>query len=115
LSPVGLPSSGAPRSKKIEALLDSGASRTTFHSSIGKALGFNIEEGEIEEPLGFGGKSGATYVHEIALYAPGGVLTTRAAFSELIPIAAVLGMAGFFEHFKITFDHSAKSCDLQRI
>jgi hypothetical protein len=112
---IALPEPRAPRSKKIEAFIDSGASRTIFHASIGRALGFQIEKGELEEPLGITGKPSKTYIHDIALYVPGGVIQIRGAFSEDLPVAGILGMEGFFEHFKLTFDSAARQIVLERI
>jgi hypothetical protein len=37
-----------------------------------------------------------------------------AGFKENLPIAGVLGMQGFFEFFRITFDPEAKTCELER-
>lgn len=112
---IALPTPGAPRSKKIEAMVDSGASRTTFHSSIGKALGFEIEKGTPEDTRGISGAITKTYVHDMALYAPGGVIQIRAAFSDSLPIAGILGMEGFFEHFRVTFDCIGQELVLERI
>lgn len=95
--------------------MDSGASRTTFHSSIGKALGFEIEKGQLEEPVGISGKPSKTYVHDMALYAPGGGIQIKAAFSDELPVAGILGMEGFFEHFRITFDCAAKELVVERV
>jgi hypothetical protein len=42
------------------------------------------------------------------LYVPGGhVLKIKASFSEELPVAGILGISGFFENFKITFDPSS--------
>ena len=85
-----------------------------FHSNIGRFLGLDIESGEKEVTQGIGGLSD-TYLHDIALYIPGGPVTIKAAFKEDLPIAALLGMNGFFEHFVITFNQSELMCELERI
>ena len=54
---IALPAKNAPRSKRFEAIVDSGASRCIFHASIGKALGFEIEKGIPEDTLGVNGPS----------------------------------------------------------
>jgi hypothetical protein len=112
---IALPGKNAPRSKKIEAYIDSGASRTTFHASIGKALGFEVEKGELEEAMGISGKPSKTYLHDMAFYVPGGVIQIRGAFSNDLPVAGILGMGGFFEHFRVTFDPTVQGCELERI
>jgi hypothetical protein len=60
---------------------------------------------------------GATdlYLHDISLYAPGGIVSIRAGFSDILPIAGLLGMSGFFEFFKMTFDPTALRVELERI
>jgi hypothetical protein len=112
---IALPYKNAPRSKKIEAIIDSGACHTTFHSSIGKGIGLDINKGEAEETYGIDGKATTCYLHDISLYAPGGIIQIRAAFSDNLPVAGILGMRGFFEHFKVTFDPTAEHCEIERI
>ncbi|GAC1437185.1 MAG: hypothetical protein NVS1B11_30540 [Terriglobales bacterium] len=55
------------------------------------------------------------YMHEISLYLPSGVVETEAGFSKDLPVLGLLGMRGFFEHFKIVFDPAALQCELKRI
>jgi hypothetical protein len=112
---IAMPEKDAPRSKKIEAFVDSGASRTTFHASIGEGLGFDVKKGELVKALGANGKLSESYLHDMALYAPGGVIQIRAAFSYELPLAGILGMDGFFEHFTLTFDPVGKQIEVQRI
>ena len=111
---VALPSPGAPRTKRFEAVIDSGATRCMFHSDIGRFLGLDIASGEKEITQGIGGLSD-TYLHDIALYIPGGLVTIKAAFKDDLPIAALLGMNGFFEHFVVTFNQNALMCEIERV
>jgi len=67
-----------------------------------------------EETLGIAGPS-KVYLHEVSLYVPGGVIAIVAGFTEQLPVAAVLGMNGFFDTFKVVFDPSARRCELQRM
>jgi hypothetical protein len=55
------------------------------------------------------------YLHDVSLYTPGGIVSARAGFSDDLPIAGLLGMTGFFEHFKITFDPILLRCELERL
>jgi len=105
----------APRSKRFEAIIDSGASRCIFHSSIGEAVGLDIEKGTAENTIGISGKPSQLYVHEISLYVPGGIIPIRAGFTRDLPVAALLGMEGFFEHFRVVFDPTARQCELERL
>jgi len=111
---IALPTKSAPRSKRFGACIDSGASTCLFHASIGRALGFEIEKGEVQETIGINGPSNV-YMHDVALYAPGGIIMVRAGFSNELPILGLLGMSGFFDHFKITFDPTSRTCTLDRI
>jgi hypothetical protein len=111
---IALPAHNAPRTKRFEAVIDSGASRCIFHASIGISIGLEIEKGVVEETLGISGIS-RTYLHDISLYAPGGILNIRAGFSEDLPIAGLLGMNGFFDHFRVVFDPTGQRCELERL
>ena len=111
---IALPSPAAPRTKRFEAIIDSGATRTLFHSDFLSHLGLDLAAGELEITQGIGG-SEHTYLHEITLYIPGGPVRIKAGFKDRLPIAGLLGMNGFFEFFKVTFDPEAKICDIDRI
>jgi hypothetical protein len=111
---IGLPMPGAPRTKRFEAIIDSGASRCMFHSDLGRFLGLDIQKGHKETTHGIGG-SADVYLHDVALYIPGGPVVIKAGFKENLPIAGLLGMNGFFEHFVITFDQNALACEIDRI
>jgi hypothetical protein len=111
---ISLPAMGAPRTKRFEALIDSGASRCIFHAGIGRFIGLNIENGSLEETLGVNGVC-RTYLHDVALYVPGGIVNIRAGFSDDLPIAGLLGMNGFFDHFNVYFNPTAHQCELEQI
>lgn len=111
---LALPLPNSPRTERIEALIDSGSTRCLFHADIGRFLGLDIAAGAKEETLGISGLD-ITYLHDVVLYIPGGAVIMKAGFKENLPLAGLLGMQGFFEHFVITFDHNALACNLQRI
>jgi len=111
---IALPAANSPRSKRFEAIIDSGASNCIFHADIGRAIGLDVEKGFPLQTLGVAGPT-SVYAHDICLYAPGGIISVRAGFSPDLPIAGLLGMKGFFDSFKITFDASALACTLERI
>ena len=112
---IGLPKKGAIRSKKIESITDSGANDCIFHAQIGESVGFDVKSGRMSETFGVDGKASTIYFHDMFLYAPGGAMTINAAFSYDLPVAGILGMNGFFEHFKITFDPTMLRCELERL
>ena len=111
---IALPAKNAPRTKRFEAIIDSGASRCIFHASIGRFIGLEIQKGPLEETLGINGPS-RSYLHDIVLYAPGGIINIRAGFSDELPIAGLLGMNGFFDHFKVIFDPTGQRCEIARL
>ena len=111
---ISLPTKNSPRSKRFEAIIDSGASGCLFHAAIGRAIGLEIENGEPSQTLGVAGPANL-FLHDVAIHVPGGPITTRAGFSDDLPIAGLLGMSGFFENFKIVFDPTALRVELERI
>lgn len=111
---IALPAKNSPRSKRFEAIIDSGASQCIFHAGIGRAVGLEIEKGEMVFTNGINGQA-RLYLHDISLYAPGGIIFTRAGFSDELPIAGLLGIEGFFQNFKITFDPTALRVELERL
>jgi hypothetical protein len=104
----------AQRTKRFEAIVDSGASRCIFHADFAQFLGIDLNACPMEEIVGIGGEE-ATYLHELALYIPGGQVTIQAAFKENLPVAGLLGMNGFFEHFRVTFDGGDQCFMLDRL
>jgi len=111
---IALPAENSPRSRRFEAIIDSGATNCIFHADIGKAIGLDIVKGDPLRTLGITGPT-SVYVHDVSLYAPGGIIAIRAGFSADLPIAGLLGMKGFFDQFKIIFDATALACTLERI
>lgn len=53
--------------------------------------------------MGIGG-SQDVWFHRVVLYVGDDALHIKAAFAPNLPVAGLLGRAGFFEYFKITFD-----------
>lgn len=111
---IALPVKNSPRSKRFDAIIDSGASGCLFHAAVGRAIGLEIEKGEPSQTLGVAGPANF-FLHDVAVHVPGGPITTRAGFSEDLPIVGLLGMSGFFENFKIVFDPTALRVELERI
>lgn len=110
---IALPYQNAPRTKRFEAVVDSGASRCMFNADIGRSIGLDIEAGRREETLGISGRS-CVYIHEIALYVPGGSINVKAGFMEGLQVSGLLGMNGFFENFNVRFDLSELIFDIDR-
>lgn len=111
---IALPLKNAPRSKRVEAIIDSGATVCQFQAGLGRAIGLDIEKGEALETLAATGPT-TMYMHEISIYLPGGPVQVKAGFSDSLPVAGLLGMSGFFEHFMVLFNSPALRCELERI
>jgi len=111
---IALPAKNSPRSKRFDAFIDSGASQCIFHAAIGRAIGLEKEKGQVVSTNSIQGPTDI-YVHDISLYAPGGIVRARAGFSDALPRAGVPGMSGFFEYFKVTFDPTALHVQLKRL
>jgi hypothetical protein len=104
-------------SLQYQALVDSGADFSIFHSEIGEALGLNISDGL---KLNFGGVqkdilSGA-YLHMITLVIGGCKFKTMAAFSSDISKKSygVLGQRGFFDLFSVKLDYFKEQIELKQ-
>ena len=96
------------KSHRFDALVDSGAFTTYFHSDIGKALGLKVEEGQPGLLRGVVNAPPATvYYHQVKLCIAEHVLSIRAGFYDKLGWAGILGRHGFFEHFPVTFDPSS--------
>jgi hypothetical protein len=95
---IGLPSQQSPRSKPFQALIDSGATRTLFHSDLALSLGLDLKSGQVEAMHGIGGRE-TTYLHRVNLFVPGGPFEVTAGFKEDLPIADILGMQWTCPHF----------------
>ena len=111
---IALPARNSPRSKRFEAFIDSGATHCIFHAAIGRAIGLEIEKGKIIKTQGIARET-SIYMHDVHLYAPGGIIELCAGFSDQLPVAGLLGMNGFFSHFKVTFNPTALRCELERL
>jgi hypothetical protein len=111
---IARPEPNAPRTKRFEALLDSGATRCLFHANLSAAIGLDLKAGEAEILNGIAGPD-TSWLHEITLYTLGGPIKITAGFKEGLPVAALLGMNGFFQHFNVTFEGAAQRCILDRI
>lgn len=99
---------------KIETLclLDSGADRNLFHSSLGESVGITIKKGKLVEHRGIGGISLLAYRHKIKLFVGTYSFETEADFSKDQTVS-LLGRGGFFAFFKaITFKERDKVVNL---
>jgi hypothetical protein len=86
-----------------------------FDASLARHLGLDLKAGYRDSATGIGGST-EVWVHEVCLYLPGGPpVTTHAAFKEGLQFSGLLGMNGFFEHFKVTFNPLGLCCEIDRV
>jgi hypothetical protein len=98
----------------VQAIIDSGASGCVFDARLGRMIGLDVKAGHRTVAVGIGGETDV-WTHDVRLHILGGPVIIRAGFQENLPVAGLLGMGGFFEHFRITFDGVDRHCDLERL
>jgi hypothetical protein len=113
--PVGL--RYRDKSVVVSALIDSGADLCLFHSSIGRALGIDIENGRKIMFKTLSPEEVPVYVHPIHLFLkgePGIDLEIGFLERDLIADGGLLGQEGFFDHFDVRFQRWQNAIHIQR-
>jgi hypothetical protein len=96
---------GHARTKRFEAIVDSGSPTCLFHADLGKAYGLKVRNGAKGSLSGVvGGSKGDVYYHKVKLCIGTHMILINAGFSETLSVAGLLGRHGFFEHYTVTFD-----------
>ena len=108
---------GHAKSKRFDAVVDTGSDYCLFHANIGAAIGIKIDQGP-EGDLGgvVGGPRAKVYYHNVKLVVATEIVDIKAGFSWDLT-ENLLGQFGFFENFMVTFNHefTAPYFELQRI
>ncbi len=105
------------KSLQYNALVDSGADFSIFHSGVAQALGIDIESGD---KLTFGGvqkaDAAAAYLHKVTLVIGGWKYPTIVGFSDEISDDSygILGQRGFFDIFSVKFDYQKEEIELKQ-
>jgi hypothetical protein len=100
---------GHTKTPRFDALVDSGAFTTYFHSDIGKAYGLKVEDGEPGELRGVVDAPPAkVFYHPVKLCIAEHIISIKAGFYDCLGLAGILGRHGFLEHFMVTFDSSSQ-------
>jgi hypothetical protein len=107
------------RTPAFPAVVDSGSGPCLFHADLLKPFRIRLEDG-IEGNLGGVGKQMTVpvYYHDIhILVGADWKIGVRAGFSEELSVTGILGRIGFFDAFRVTFDHSVHPpvLELERI
>ena len=84
-----------------------------FSGAVAAQLGIDLKSGIRGVVIGIGGEE-ELWFHDVILFIPGGPVKVQAGFQEALPVAGLLGMSGFFEHFRMTFDGASQHCELER-
>jgi hypothetical protein len=94
--------------------VDSGADICIFDAELAELIGLTLEEGDQVFFSGVTGTNRVAYMHRIELIVGGQSLKTRVAFAILPSHAyGIVGQRGFFEHFRIIFDHQKQQVELR--
>jgi hypothetical protein len=98
---------GHTKSKRFDALINSGAFTTFFHADIGRAVSLKVETGEVGELRGVvAGSATKVYYHSVRICLAEHTVLIKAGFYDRLGFAGILGRHGFFEHFAVPFDPS---------
>ena len=93
----------------LQAYVDSGASWTIFHADVARLLGINLSRGQRRTMVLGNGDSLSIYLHSVRVRFGGAEFTVPAAFSDALKVGFnVLGRAGVFDRFVITFNDRAR-------
>ena len=97
-----------------KSVVDSGAALSVFDASVAEGIGIHLESGKRQRMRGVGGEV-EVWRHEVKLHLPGGVVTADVGFQRNLLTSGLLGMAGFFEHFRVSFDGRKRVCEVERL
>lgn len=88
--------------------IDSGADISFVTLSAGLALGFTEKSNQIKEVKGFAGEAIPYILQEITFILSGHKILANIGWALIEEVPFLLGRAGIFSKFKITFDESEK-------
>jgi hypothetical protein len=109
------------QSARIQAFVDSGSPYTLFKYEAAALVGLDpLKDPIFADDIGgiISGPREQVYFHKVnLLFEAGWNIAVMAGFVKKLGCAAILGRNGFFDNFKITFDHSTipPTFELERI
>ena len=100
---------------RYEALVDSGADMNIIPGELAEPLGIIAESGRKATVSGITGEGLPYYIHDVTIHIGGWPYEVEMGFMpEMPPFGyGVVGQRGFFEHFKITFNHRKAEIELK--
>lgn len=103
----------------LQAVVDSGAPYCLFRAEVASFLHIDLKSGPEGQMGGvIGGPREPVYFHQVNVVIENNyTISVWAAFMKKLAVAAILGRAGFFDRFRITFDHepSPPEFEIQKI
>ncbi|MDQ6838999.1 MAG: retropepsin-like domain-containing protein [Actinomycetota bacterium] len=102
---------------RVQALVDSGATRTLFHQTVAEAAGVDLSEAEERELLLGPGRPPVPARFETVLLDAGGLQwEAEVGFCEDAPQDwGLLGGAGFFRFFTVTFRYYDSEFEIEPV
>ena len=100
--------------REVFSLVDSGAAATLINAQYAQELGIDLQSGKRIPFQGIKGTPAIGYEHliKIRLTHDSREVTVPCYFMPDLQISALLGQAGFFENYKVLFEHYKKRFEL---
>lgn len=99
----------------LPAVVDSGSPYCLFKADVATYLHLDLKSGP-EGSLGgiIGGPVEPIYFHQVNIVIENNwTISVWAGFMKKLSVAAILGRAGFFDRFFVTFDHSTSPPEVE--
>jgi len=90
----------------LPAILDTGATYSLFPAEVGWDIGLEIEAGRRQETILSNGQTMEFFIHTARLWIGDFVIDLEVGFGDEVGFP-VLGRVGFFQRFRVSFDHSS--------
>ena len=95
------------RTPRFDCVIDSGSPFCLFRAGIAAYLKIDLKAGSAETLLGVSDRiSEVVYFHRVTLGIGTWEREVTAGFAENLAFPGLLGISGFFENFRVTFDVS---------
>jgi hypothetical protein len=105
---------GPIQNVSVLALLDSGAEYSVFNRKLLDMLGLTIDNATLVEIIGVGGSASQGVLLDVEHRLGRHRWRGPAVFSDTVDSPMILGQAGFFEFFNITFKRRQSLMDIRR-
>lgn len=105
---------GPERQADVLALVDSGAEHSVMSLALLDYLGLTADDGTVVQIVGVGAKESRGLLLELEHRLGRNRWTAPAVFSDAVGSPSILGQAGFFEFFTVTFRRQRLLMDIRR-